>query len=57
MKKAGYGRGYLYPHNYAGGWVDQTYLPDGLRNQSYYRPTDRGFEKEVRRRLERWKRK
>jgi len=57
MKRAGYGRGYLYPHNYPGGWVEQAYLPDGLTNQSFYRPTDRGFEKEVRRRLERWKRK
>jgi putative ATPase len=57
MKRAGYGRGYLYPHNYPGGWVEQAYLPDGLRNHSYYRPTDRGFEKEVRRRLERWKKK
>jgi len=57
MKRAGYGRGYLYPHNYPGGWVEQVYLPDGLRNHSYYRPTDRGFEKEVRRRLERWKKK
>jgi putative ATPase len=57
MKGVGYGRGYLYPHNYPGGWVEQAYLPDGLKNRSFYRPTDRGFEKEVRRRLERWKKK
>lgn len=51
MKKLGYGRGYLYPHNYPGGWVEQEYLPGGVKNRVFYRPTDRGYEREVRKRL------
>jgi putative ATPase len=52
MKRLGYGRGYLYPHNYSGGWVKQEYLPQKVKNRIFYRPTDRGFEKEVRKRME-----
>jgi putative ATPase len=51
MKKLGYSRGYLYPHNYPDGWVKQTYLPDGTKNRFFYRPTGRGLEKEVKRRM------
>jgi putative ATPase len=51
MKRLGYGRGYLYPHNYSGGWVKQEYLPKKVKNRIFYRPTDRGFEKEVRKRI------
>lgn len=52
MKKLGYGRGYLYPHNYPGGWVEQEYLPKNLKDLTFYRPTNRGFEREIRRRIE-----
>jgi putative ATPase len=55
MKKMGYSRGYLYPHNYPGGWVDQEYLPEKIKNRLFYRPTDRGFEREIRRRAGAWK--
>ncbi len=51
MKKLGCGRGYLYPHDFPAGWVQQAYLPAHLRRQVFYRPTDRGFEREIRRRL------
>jgi putative ATPase len=51
MKELGYGRGYRYPHNYPGAWVGQEYLPDGLKNRDFYRPTGRGFEKEIARRM------
>ncbi len=51
MQKLGYGRGYLYPHNYPGGWVKQEYLPKDLKNRIFYRPTERGFEREIRRRM------
>ncbi len=51
MKKLGYSRGYLYPHNYPGGWVKQAYLPDKIKNRIFYRPTERGLEKEIRRRM------
>ncbi|MBQ8684566.1 MAG: replication-associated recombination protein A [Clostridia bacterium] len=37
---------YKYPHNY-GGYVEQQYLPDSLKDQVYYTPSDRGYEKEV----------
>jgi putative ATPase len=37
---------YKYPHNY-GGYVEQQYLPDGLKGRVYYKPTDNGFEKVV----------
>jgi len=52
MKRLGYGRGYLYPHNYSGGWVRQEYLPKKVKNRIFYRPTDRGLEKEIRKRIE-----
>lgn len=51
MKRLGYARGYLYPHNYPGGWVEQEYLPEKVKNRIFYRPTGRGFEKEIRRRM------
>ncbi len=50
----GRGEGYLYPHDFPGGFVEQDYLPEGLRGRVYYEPTDRGLEAEVRRRLEAW---
>jgi len=52
MKKLGYSKGYLYPHNYPGAWVEQEYLPKNLKSRAFYRPTDRGFEREIRRRME-----
>ena len=38
---------YKYPHDYAGGWVNQQYLPDKLKDRIYYVPSDYGFEKTV----------
>jgi len=52
MKKLGYSRGYHYPHNYPGAWVEQEYLPEEIKNPVYYKPTDRGLEKEIGRRME-----
>ena len=37
---------YKYPHSY-GGWVEQQYLPDSLKNEVFYTPSDFGYEKEV----------
>ncbi|MGD9073815.1 MAG: replication-associated recombination protein A [Desulfobacteraceae bacterium] len=51
MKNLGYAQGYLYPHDYAGGWVEQQYLPDKVKRRIFYRPTERGFEKEIRKRI------
>lgn len=36
--------GYKYPHDY-GGWVEQQYLPDSLKDERFYKPSDNGFEK------------
>jgi putative ATPase len=52
MKRLGYSRGYLYPHNYTGAWVEQEYLPEKIGNRIFYRPTDRGLEKEIGSRME-----
>jgi putative ATPase len=51
MKGLGYGKGYRYPHNYPGAEVEQEYLPEGLKSRRFYRPTPRGFEKEIARRM------
>ncbi|MCP3953308.1 MAG: replication-associated recombination protein A, partial [Desulfobacterales bacterium] len=56
MKELGYGRGYKYAHDYAEGFVAQTYLPDELKGRRIYEPTDRGFEKTVKQRLKKWRR-
>jgi putative ATPase len=55
MKDLRYGKGYQYAHSEADGVADMECLPDALRGRKYYEPTDRGFEAEVRRRLEEWK--
>ena len=41
------GAAYKYPHNYEGGWVGQQYLPDSLKDEVFYRPQGRGYEKAV----------
>jgi putative ATPase len=45
----GRGQDYQYAHDFAGGWVDQAYLPEERR---YYEPTERGYEADIRRRME-----
>ncbi|MFA7463476.1 MAG: replication-associated recombination protein A [Syntrophales bacterium] len=57
MKDLGYGRDYKYAHDFTDAFApEQEYLPDELRGRTYYRPTDRGYEKIVGERLEKWKR-
>ena len=51
-KDLGRGRGYVYPHDEPGGVADQPLAPEGLEGARFYEPTDRGFEAELRRRLE-----
>jgi len=51
MKEWGYGEGYKYAHNYEGGVVDLQCLPDVIRDERFYEPTDRGFEAEIARRM------
>ncbi len=54
MKDMGYGRGYQYAHDHKDGFVPQEYLPEALRDERYYLPTDRGYESVVRQRLDAW---
>jgi len=53
MKDAGYGKGYKYAHDYEGGIIGQQNLPDNIDGREYYVPTDRGFERDLARRIER----
>jgi putative ATPase len=53
----GRGQGYVYPHDERGGVADQPLLPPQLEGKRFYEPTDRGFEAELRRRLERLRRR
>ncbi|MDD3897233.1 MAG: replication-associated recombination protein A [Candidatus Peribacteraceae bacterium] len=55
MKEQGYGEGYQYPHDVEGGVASANYFPIGMRQQDFYRPLPRGFEAEVRERLQRVK--
>ena len=54
MRSLGYGQGYRYAHDHAGGYVEQEHLPGPLAGECFYSPTDRGYENEIRKRLTRW---
>jgi putative ATPase len=52
MREEGYGEGYQYPHNFDGAVIPgEMYLPDELRDEVLYEPTDRGDEEQIRERL------
>lgn len=54
MKDIGYGSGYAYDHDAEDGFSGDNYWPEHMEPQSYYEPVERGFEREVRKRLEYW---
>ncbi len=54
MKELEYGKGYQYAHDDREGVAAMDCLPDRLRGRKFYRPTERGFEKEIKRRLDAW---
>jgi putative ATPase len=54
MKSEGYGRGYAYDHDQEDAFSGQNYFPDALPRQNFYDPPDRGFEREIRKRLDYW---
>ena len=56
MKELGYGDGYRYAHDYADAYAAQEYLPEALRGARWYDPTDSGYEKTVKERIEWWQR-
>jgi putative ATPase len=54
MKELGYGAGYAYDHATEDAFSGQNYCPDGMRRQNFYRPAERGFEREIGKRLAYW---
>ncbi len=46
-KDLGYGQGYIYPHDSPKAWVDQSYLPNEIADAVFYKPSQRGFEKNI----------
>jgi putative ATPase len=54
MKTVGYGKGYAYDHDAGEGFSGQDYWPEEMEPQSFYEPTDRGFEARVKERLDYW---
>jgi putative ATPase len=55
MKQMGYGAGYKYPHDFAGHYVAEDYLPEALRGRRFYAPSESGYERELGERLRRWR--
>ena len=56
MKDMGYGDGYVYDHDTAEGFSGQNYFPEGMVRRRFYMPGDRGFERDVTKRLAYWDR-
>ncbi len=54
MAELGYGKEYKYSHNFANNYSYQKYFPDEMEEKSYYHPSQFGFEKEIKKRLEWW---
>jgi putative ATPase len=54
MRRLGYGAGYRYDHATEEGFSGQNYFPDGTERRNFYRPGERGFEREIKKRLIYW---
>ena len=54
MKDLGYGKGYIYDHDTPEGFSGQNYFPEAMGRKRFYRPVERGFEREISRRLAYW---
>ena len=54
MKDEAYGRGYQYDHDQPDAFSGQDYFPEKMGRQTFYDPPDRGFEREIRKRLDYW---
>ncbi|MFO6445713.1 replication-associated recombination protein A [Erythrobacter sp. NE805] len=54
MKDLGYGAGYTYDHEAADGFSGDNYWPEGMEPAQFYAPVERGFEREIRKRLDYW---
>jgi putative ATPase len=54
MRSEGYGRGYEYDHATEEAFSGQDYFPEALGRRTFYDPPERGFEREIRKRLNYW---
>ena len=54
LDSLGYGKGYVYDHGTEEAFSGQNYFPEGMPRGEFYHPTERGFEREVKKRLEYW---
>ena len=52
MKQLGYAKGYEYDHNAPDAFSGQNYFPDGMAREAFYEPAERGFEREIGKRLD-----
>jgi putative ATPase len=57
MEDLDYGKDYKYPHDYPDHFVEEEYLPENIKGRTYYHPTEQGFEKEIKKRFEVWRKK
>ncbi|PYU89952.1 MAG: AAA family ATPase, partial [Acidobacteria bacterium] len=60
VEHLGYGKGYQYAHDAPGRLTEMQCLPDNLKDRRYYRPTDEGFERKLKEKLqaiEEWRKK
>ena len=48
MEQFGYHEGYKYPHDYPNHYVEQQYLPDEIKDEKFYIPSENGYEKNIR---------
>lgn len=55
MREEGYGDGYRYDHDETDAFSGQEFFPEEMLRKQYYEPVDRGFEREIRKRIEYWK--
>ncbi len=56
MKEIGYGKGYEYDHNAEDAFSGQNYFPEDMKREQFYQPAERGFEREILKRLDYWAR-
>jgi putative ATPase len=54
MRDLGYAKGYEYDHNAPDAFSGQNYFPEDMARQRFYEPVDRGFEREIKKRMEYW---
>jgi putative ATPase len=56
MRESGYGEGYEYDHDTPEGFSGQEYFPDKIGHRQFYKPVERGFEREIGKRLDYFRR-